>query len=154
MSVSFAYGTTNAGDDEHISEKDVMSDAFWIALFAGLPAIIAAVVSAMTARHQAKLAGRQEELIVKTSTVETKIDNNTAITRSGTAVAARNAKEAANTAIEASEAAQSAAIETREVVQATHEMLNGSLTTAIQEAIKPLHDDIVEIRALLKEMKK
>src|SRR5258708_1739169 len=40
LSVSFAYGTTNAGDDEHISEKDVMSDAFWIALFAGLPALL------------------------------------------------------------------------------------------------------------------
>src|SRR5258708_1744161 len=97
LSVSFAYGTTNAGDDEHISEKDVMSDAFWIALFAGLPAIIAAVVSAMTARHQAKLAGRQEELIVKTSTVETKIDNNTAITRSGTAVAAPKSEKGAKT---------------------------------------------------------
>lgn len=104
-----------------------MSDAAVATVVSGVITVVGMIVGFLTMWIKLQHAGaKAEEAAVKAEEVEKKIDNNTAITRAGTASAASAARVAADKAIELAK------------------QMNGALDQRIRDIVKEHTDQLVK----------
>ena len=89
-------------------------------------------------------AQQVEKAAIKADVVEKKIDSNTAITKAGTEAAATNAKAAEVNAKAAEVTAKEAKNATTALAKTLETKLNGGVDAAIESAVKPLRDAMLE----------
>ena len=109
-----------------------MSDAAITVVISGLVTITTMVVGFLTLWIKLRYGvSKAEEAATKAQVVERKVDNNTELTKAGTAAAATNAKIAANTAAEAKEAAN-------QIAERFNGKLEDRITAVVKAQIEPI----------------
>lgn len=119
-----------------------MSDAAIIAIAAGFAQVIGLFALWIKLHYGVEQAMETKR---KAETIDRKLDENTTITRAGTAAAA-------TTALAAASSAEDARVATKTMQESLNQKLNGGIDAAINAAVAPMREALEQNQANIKDV--